>query len=94
MLDEQINQAAAYFKRQGNERNKPRWSRLAGIRDHGNGMRVIVAPFYTLGDHLTEGEELFLVPKVRIAEPVEWDDIPRVIALVERYMAISQRRND
>lgn len=66
-------------------------SRLYVVLDHGGGWRFVITRPRQIKHHLGkkgEGrqEEIAIeVPKVRIAEPVEWDDLPRTITLAERY---------
>lgn len=91
-IEGQIDQAARYFKKRALERGVPPRSRLAGIRDHGGGYRVVVSPLLNMRHHVGKGEQLFLLPKVRIAEPVDWDDNARTIQLVERFMTIQTSR--
>lgn len=61
-------------------------SSVAGILDSNGGFRAVVAPRKTLHYHLSEGEQLFVVPGYRVQEPIRWDEIPPLIKRVELYI--------
>jgi hypothetical protein len=63
----------------------PTKSRVAGIIDVWGGLRVIVAKKF--GAHVARGEHLFVVPRLRVREPVEWDTIPFIVHSVQRHIA-------
>ena len=84
-IDRQIEQATRYFRDKAEREGKSALSRLFTVLDHGGGWRIVVTPFRDIKNHVGKGERAIKVPRVRIAEPVEWDDIPRTIKLAERY---------
>jgi hypothetical protein len=83
-MDKELTDAKAYFKEKAN--GDPRTLRVAGIRDHGGGMRVVVTQYWDLPNHVGPGEELVLIPKIRLARPVTTNETAALIQLVERYM--------
>jgi hypothetical protein len=84
-IDHEIEQATRYFRDKAKREGKPALSRLFTVLDHGGGWRFVITEFWQIKHHLTPGERAIKVPRVRIAEPVEWDDIARTIKLAERY---------
>lgn len=64
-------------------RRNPRASRLAGIVDTYGGIRFVVTHNSLLKNHVGHNELLFVVPKLRVHEPIAWGDIPIVIARIE-----------
>lgn len=86
-INNEIDRATVYFKKEARRRNAPAISRLSIIMDNGGGWRFVITPRYDIKNHLTKGERAIVVPRVRIAEPVELDDLPRTIKLAERYAA-------
>lgn len=56
-----------------------RRSSVAAIVDVHGGIRVVVTPRWRMRFHCGEGERLYIVPGLRVKEPVEWDRVPRVI---------------
>src|SRR5262245_23701656 len=70
-------------------------SAVAGILDTYGGLRVVVAHRWRMQFHKRHDELLFVIPKLRIREPVPWEKIPWLIASVERHIAEWIRtRND
>jgi hypothetical protein len=80
-----IRQATVYFRKQANERGIVPISRIYTVLDHGGSWRFVVTPAFDIRNHVGVGERAIKVPKVRIAEPVEWDDIPRTVKLAQDY---------
>lgn len=56
-----------------------RMSCVAGIVDHGGGIRVVVTYPELLQHHVAPGERGFKVPDLWVQEPVGWNLIPDVI---------------
>ena len=70
-------------------------SAVAGILDTYGGLRVVVTQRWRMRQHVRHDELLFVVPKLRVPEPVPWNMRPWVFASVERYIAEWIRtRND
>ena len=65
------------------------FSSVAGIIDKHGGMRVVVTQRWRMRHHVGKGERLFVLPEVKVQEPVPWDDIPELIARVQRHVASS-----
>lgn len=61
-------------------------SSVAGIVDKNNGLRVVVTPRWRLKYHVKKRERAFVVPDLLVQEPVPWDEIPLLIARVQRYV--------
>jgi hypothetical protein len=61
-------------------------SAVAGIVDSSGGLRVVVTQRERMHHHISKGEKLFIVPGMRVQEPVPWDEIPVVIRKVELYV--------
>ena len=76
----------------------PHASHIAGIVDSYGGVRVVVAYKHTFKHHVAVNEYLCIVPKTIVHEPIEWGDIPYVIALgelaVENWAKAHERDND
>jgi hypothetical protein len=66
-------------------------SRVAGIVDAGGGMRVVVTDG-SFAAHLQPGERLYVLPRYKVQEPVPWNEVPVLIARVERFVARRERR--
>lgn len=62
-------------------------SAVAGIIDAGGGLRVVIAQPHELQWHVGAGEQLFIVPKLRVKEPVPLHEIPDLVRLVENHVA-------
>lgn len=84
-LDNEINTAAAYFRSVAASRGVEPTSRLYTVMDHGGGWRFVITLPEDIKHHVQQNERAIRVPRVKIAEPVEWDDIARTIKLAERY---------
>jgi len=52
----------------------------------GIGRRVIIAPLDDMPNHVTEGEQIVIVPDYEVVEPVEFFDIPAVVHKAEEYL--------
>ncbi len=65
-----------------------RLSHVAGILGPDGGFRVVVTA--RKGDfnrhHRQPGERVLIVPGLMVQEPVEWDEIPRLIRRVEHHV--------
>jgi len=62
-------------------------SAVAGVLDSNGGLRVVVTERWRMRYHVSQGERLFVVPGLRVTEPVPWDDIPPLIETVQRHVA-------
>ena len=72
-----------------------RSSAVAGILDPYGGLRVVVDQDNKFRHHVRCDEMLFVVPGLRVHEPVPWHKIPFVISSVEQHIAEWVRtRND
>ena len=61
-------------------------SAVAGIVERGGGLRLVIAPPHTLHLHVNKGEKLFVLPAVRVQEPVPLEDIPVLINQVKELI--------
>ena len=84
-IHNEIKRAMIYFHLEAIRKREPATSRLFIVLDRGGGWRFVVTQYWQIKHHLDRGERAIKVPKIRIAEPVEWDDISRTIKLAERY---------
>jgi uncharacterized cysteine cluster protein YcgN (CxxCxxCC family) len=84
-IDHEIERAAIYFRDKAKKEGRKALSRLFVVLDHGGGWRFVVTRKWEIEYHLGPTEKSIEVPKVRIAEPVEWNDIGRTVTLAERY---------
>lgn len=84
-VDYEIERATIYFRKKARSEGRKPLSRLYTILDHGGGWRFVITRPWEIKYHLGETERAIEVPRVRIAEPVEWDDLARTITLAERY---------
>lgn len=84
----EITRATIYFRGDAERRGMVPVSRLFTVVERGGGWRMVVTEFWRIKFHVHDGERAVMVPKVRIAEPVDWHDIPRTVKLAERYAAI------
>ncbi len=62
----------------------PRESILAGILDTYGGLRYIVTYRSSLKHHTRPDEVAVIVPGARVHEPIAWNDIPHVTAIIDR----------
>jgi len=61
-------------------------SAVAAILSPDGGRRVVIDQPELLHNHLTDGEQLVIIPDFTVNEPVSWDEIPTVVAIVENYL--------
>jgi hypothetical protein len=61
-------------------------SEVGGIVERGGGLRVVIAPRKSLHFHVQDGERLFVLPNVRVIEPVAMENIPALVERVERFI--------
>ncbi len=70
-------------------------SAVAAVLDGYGGYHVVVAKKRDLKHHVRPGQLLLVVPDFHVREPVEYDDIPKVISRAEAHMLEWVRtRND
>jgi hypothetical protein len=62
----------------------PRASVCAGILDTYGGIRYVVTHRSNLKHHRRPDEVAIIVPNLTVHEPIAWDDIPSVIATIDR----------
>jgi len=62
-------------------------SAVAGIIDQNGGLRVVVTQRWRMRYHVKKGERLFIVPHLKVQEPVLGKDQIDLIARVESYVA-------
>src|SRR6516165_9043052 len=84
-IDYEIERAAIYYRDKAKREHRVPLSRLYVILDHGGGWRFVVTRAWEIKFHIGVMEKKIEVPKIRIAEPIEWDDIGRTVVLAERY---------
>ena len=65
-------------------------SSVAGIVDVNGGLRVVVTERWRLHSHVGHGERLFIVPGLKVQEPVSWGRVPDVIEAVRQHIASLQ----
>lgn len=63
-----------------------RKSAVAGILDRGGGLRVVVTKRWRMKHHVGPGERLFIVPGLRVREPVSWGAVPALMRHVCEHM--------
>lgn len=85
-INHEIERATIYFRDKAKREGRPALSRLYVILDHGGGWRFVITQPWEISFHPIKKERVIAVPKIRIAEPVEWEDIGRTITLAERYV--------
>jgi hypothetical protein len=61
-------------------------SAVAGILDGKGNFRVVVTQRWRMRYHISKGERLFVVPGLKVQEPVPWDEIPLLIHRVHLYV--------
>lgn len=65
-------------------------SAVAGIIDQNGGLlRVVVTERWRMHHHVNKGERLFVVPGLRVTEPVSWDEVPNVIEAVKQHLGLT-----
>ena len=64
------------------------WNRssVAGIVDSTGGLRIVVSKKWQMRYHVQNGERLFIVPGLKVQDPVSWEDQPSLINIVENYI--------
>ena len=87
-INHEIERASIYFQNKARDEGRKPTSRLFIVLDHGGGWRFVVTRKWEIKAHLIKGEKFIEVPRVRIAEPVEWDDVGRTVRLAERYATV------
>jgi len=61
-------------------------SAVAGIVGIDGGIRVVVTPRWRMKYHVGPGERLFVIPGLRVCEPVSWGEIPALINRVNAHI--------
>jgi hypothetical protein len=67
---------------------QPPDSALAGIVDRKGGLRVVVTEEWRMPFHVNRGERAFILPGIKVREPVPWEQIAWTIRRVELYIAL------
>jgi len=68
-------------------------SAVAGIVDQNGGLRIVVTQRRQMRAHVGKGEMLFIVPGLKVQEPVPWGkDTVDLIERVQAYVAIKRGR--
>lgn len=62
---------------------------VAGIIDKKGRLRVVVTQRWRIRHHVKTNERLFVLPGLKVQEPVPWDDIPSLIHKVHVHVARS-----
>ena len=63
-----------------------RKSAVAGIVGQNGSFRVVVGPKRNMKFHLSQGERLFIVPGIKVREPVPHGDVLFLINLVREHV--------
>lgn len=61
-------------------------SAVAAILKPDGGFRVVVTQIYRMAHHVAKGERIFIVPKLRVKEPIPFDESHDVIEAARKYM--------
>jgi hypothetical protein len=61
-------------------------SHVAGIISPNGAVRYVVTEKWRFKYHLQPGERLFVVPKLRVREPIVWEQIPTLINAVNDHI--------
>lgn len=93
-MDGLLDKAAAFFQKRADEAGKTATSFLVAVHDHGGGMRTVVTNYWDIKNHEGPDEKVYVVPKVRIAEPVAWEDIPKAIYAAEKFLSYTLAPNN
>jgi len=65
---------------------------VAGIVSPGGGFRVVVEKRHDIHCHVFPGERLYILPGVKVTEPVSFDKVPNLIKKVEDYVAEQEQK--
>ena len=61
-------------------------SDVAGIVDRKGGFRVVVTQRFRMRHHVGKGERLFVVPGLKVEEPIPFENIYGIVSQVEQYI--------
>lgn len=61
-------------------------SDVAGIIDSKGGFRVVVTERHRFKHHVAKGERLFVVPNLKVKEPIPFEDIHGIVTKVEEHI--------
>lgn len=61
-------------------------SDVAGIIDRKGGFRVVVTQRFRMRHHVKKGERLFVVPGLKVQEPIPFEDIYGIVSQVEEHI--------
>ena len=61
-------------------------SDVAGIVDRKGGFRVVVTQRFRMRHHVGKGERLFVVPGLKVQEPIPFENIYGIVSQVEEYI--------
>ena len=61
-------------------------SAVAGVVDRGGGLRVVVGPRAGMKYHRGDGEYLYILPGLRVIEPVPIEEAAELIERVTQYV--------
>jgi hypothetical protein len=62
-------------------------SAVAGIIDSNGGLRVVVTQRWRMHHHVKKGEKLFVVPGLKVREPVSLSQAADLIETVKKHIA-------
>lgn len=63
-------------------------SSVAGVvNENGELVRVVVTQRQNMKYHAGEGEQIFVLPNVRVQEPVPWHRVADLIDIVRQFVA-------
>src|SRR5215213_1495261 len=68
------------------ERHNTVLSDVAGITDKNGGFRVVVTERHRFKYHVGPGERLFVVPGLKVQEPIPFEEIRPIVIQVEEYI--------
>lgn len=55
------------------------------VSKKGTVLRIVVEKLHDMQFHVGEGERIFILPDVKVEEPVPWEKIPSLIQLATDY---------
>lgn len=61
-------------------------SAVAGVVDRNGSVRVVIGPRDRMWCHVAPGERIFILPRLRVTEPVDLPHIPGLLARVTAHV--------
>jgi hypothetical protein len=69
-------------------------SDVAGIIDNKGGFRVVVTERHRFKHHVAKGERLYVVPGMKVQEPIPFENIHGIVTKVEEYVSSVTKPNN